>query len=58
MFERVDFIVLRIDGDYAYLVKKEEQDGEERCVARAILPPEIYEGCTLAYEMMSYEMAD
>ena len=58
MFERVDFTVQRIDGDYAYLVKKEVQDGEERCVARALLPPEIYEGCTLAYEMLSYEMVE
>ena len=56
MFERVDFRVLRIDGDYAYLVKKEDQDGEERCVARALLPPEIMEGSKLHYEMLQYEL--
>lgn len=56
MFERVDYTVLRIDGDYAYLEKVEEPGGEEKCVARALLPQEIFEGCTLKYEMMSYEM--
>lgn len=56
MFERIDYRVRRIDGDYAYLEKLEEPGGEEKCVARALLPPEIYEGCILAYEMMSYEI--
>jgi len=56
MFERIDYKVLRIDGDYAYLEKIEESDGEEKCVARALLPEEIYEGCILAYEMLTYEM--
>ncbi|MDO5136291.1 MAG: chorismate--pyruvate lyase [Eubacteriales bacterium] len=56
MFERIDYTVVRIDGDYAYLVKAEEPEGEEKCVARGLLPPEIAEGCRLAYEMMQYEM--
>ncbi|MDD2958075.1 MAG: chorismate--pyruvate lyase [Lachnospiraceae bacterium] len=56
MFERVDYTVSRIDGDYACLLQKEDPSAEEKCVARALLPPEIYEGCQLKYEMMSYEM--
>ena len=52
--------VARIDGDYAYLAE-ETEDGtltaEEKCVARALLPAEIAEGCRVKYEMMEYEMA-
>ena len=47
MFERIDYIVKQIDGDYAYLErleKPEGQDDELKCVARALLPPEIMEG--------------
>jgi hypothetical protein len=58
MFERVDYKVFRIDGDYAYLTRADETDNEEKCVARALLPMEIYEGCTVKYEMLSYEMLD
>ena len=29
---------------------------DEKCVARALLPPEIMEGSKLKYEMMSYSM--
>lgn len=56
MFERIDYTVARIDGDYAYLQKVEDPSAEEKCVARALMPPEIYEGCRVKYEMMSYEM--
>lgn len=51
-----DYIVVSIDGDYAHLRRVDEPDGELKLVARALLPWEIYEGCTLHYEMMQYEM--
>lgn len=56
MFEAVYYTVKRIDGDYAYLVKKDEDSQEEKCVARALLPAEISEGSNLVYEMMEYSM--
>lgn len=56
MFERVDYIVAKIDGDYAYLQQVEKPDGELKCVARALLPEAITEGCRLAYEMMQYTL--
>lgn len=56
MFERVDYIVERIDGDYAYL-KRLDGEGDLKCVARALLPAEIMEGSQLIYEMMQYTMA-
>lgn len=56
MFERIDYTVARIDGDYAYLQRLEQADEELKCVARALLPPEIMEGSRLKYEMMQYEI--
>lgn len=50
------YTVKRIDGDYAYLIIEEEPELDEKCVARALLPPEIMEGSRLKYEMMSYSM--
>ena len=50
------YTVKRIDGDYAFLILKEEPSSEEKCVARALLPEDIYEGCTLKYEMLQYEI--
>ena len=48
--------VKRIDGDYAYLTELNDPDGEEYCVARALLPEEIDEGTHLKYEMLSYKI--
>ena len=56
MFERIDYVVKRIDGDYAYLERIDEPDAELKCVARALLPPEIQEGSRLKYEMLQYEI--
>lgn len=57
MFERVDYIVERIDGDYAYLRLVDNPDAELKCVARALLPEEIMEGSRVAYEILQYSMA-
>ena len=57
MFERVEYTVARIDGDYAYLRRVDDPSAEEKCVARALLPAEISEGCRVAYEMLEYSMA-
>ncbi len=48
--------VVQIDGDYAHLSDIEVPESELKLVARALLPPDIYEGCMLKYEMLSYEM--
>lgn len=56
MFERIDYIVARIDGDYAYLGREDGSEEELKCVARALLPSEIVEGSKVAYEMMEYRM--
>lgn len=51
-----DYKVVSIDGDYAHLQRTDQPDEETKLVARALLPAEIYEGCTLHYEMLQYEM--
>lgn len=56
--DKINYIVVRIDGDYAYLRKTDNPDDEDKCVARAFLPEEIMEGSKLVYEMMSYYMAE
>ena len=56
MFERKNYIVERLDGDYAYLKWIEEPEEELKCVARALLPEEIGEGSRLAYENMEYTL--
>ena len=58
MFERIDYIVKRIDGDYAYLQMTGQPKEELKCVARALLPEAIMEGTHLAYELMQYTIAE
>lgn len=51
-----DYVVERIDGDYAYLKRTDEPLAEEKMVARALLPEEIAEGTKLHYEFMMYSI--
>lgn len=53
-----DYVVERIDGDYAYLKRVDEPSDEEKTVARALLPQEIAEGTKLHYEFMMYSVID
>lgn len=48
--------VMQIDGDYARLQDVTDTTSEWKLVARALLPADIYEGCTLKYEMLEYEI--
>lgn len=49
-----DYIVEKIDGDYAMLKRMDKPEEELKCVARALLPAEIMERTELHYEMMCY----
>lgn len=53
-----DYVVARIDGDYAYLKRTDEPSDEEKIVARALLPQEIAEGTKLHYEFMMYSIVE
>lgn len=56
MPERIEYIVNRIDGDYAYLSNISDSSVDDKCVARAFLPATIKEGSRLAYEMLEYTL--
>jgi hypothetical protein len=49
-----EYIVERIDGDYAHLKRIDIPDADLKLVARAILPPDIMEGVKLKYELYEY----
>lgn len=53
-----DYVVERIDGDYAYLKRTDVPENEEKMVARALLPEEIAEGTKLHYELMMYSVIE
>lgn len=54
--EPKDYIVDRIDGEYAYL--KDIESGNELFIALALLPPGTDTGSKLHYEMMEYTLVD
>lgn len=56
--ETMYFIVESIDGDYANLRRTDNESGNTRVVARALLPMEIREGTKLKWEMLQYEIVD
>ena len=56
MLESIEYTVVRIDGDYAHLRNEAMPDEEPKCVARALLPPEVSEGTRLLYEMFQYSV--
>ncbi|MDD3413430.1 MAG: chorismate--pyruvate lyase [Lachnospiraceae bacterium] len=53
-----EYIVEKIDGDYAYLKNIEASSDELKLVARALLPAEIVEGTRLAYEFLQYNIVE
>ena len=55
-FGPFEYIVKRIDGDYALLVRSDIESEDEKVVARALLPAEIMEGSKLKYECLSYTL--
>ena len=57
IFAEQQYIVERLDGDYAYLKNLNSPEDDLKCVARALLP-EVGEGSKLRYEMMSYEIME
>ena len=54
--EPKDYIVTRIDGDYAHL--KNLADGEDMLIARALIPEESDEGTKLHWENFVYTITD
>lgn len=56
MLETCYYTVERIDGDYAHLKRTDDESGELKLVARALLPEGINVDSQLKYEMLQYEL--
>lgn len=56
LFETCYYEVMIIDGDYAHLKRTDEESGDFKLVARALLPEAITVGSRLKYEMLQYEL--
>ena len=56
--ERAEYKVKRIDGDYAILIRTDDETEDEILVARALLPDAIDEGTELIYEYLSYTIKE
>lgn len=56
MMEYAEYIVLRIDGDYAVLQRTDEPSDDDVFIARALLPAEAGEGTRLKCEWFSYSL--
>lgn len=53
MFEKIEYIVKDIQGDYGILAT---ESGDEKPVAMFFLPPEAQVGSKIIYEAMEYSM--
>ena len=56
LLEPKDYVVLTIEGEYAYLRDIENPNEEPLFIALALLPPGVDVGTRLHYEMLSYEI--
>ena len=45
-----EYLLIRIDGDYAWLQRVDQDNQDILPIARALLPPEVEEGSRLRYE--------
>ena len=56
--EPKDYIVSKIEGEYAYLRRTDEECADELFIAIALLPPGVDVGTKLHYEMMEYTLTE
>lgn len=49
-----EYLLIRIDGDYALLQRIDQEDKDVLPIARALLPPGAEEGSRLHYENFCY----
>ena len=49
-----EYKVIRLDGDYAHLLRTDIETDDTITIARALLPDEIDEGTRLLWENLEY----
>ncbi len=55
-WEPKEYVVSRIDGEYAYLRRTDQPEAEELFIALALLPQGTDEGSRLRYELLQYTL--
>lgn len=55
-WEPKEYIVSRIDGEYAYLRRTDQPEAEDLFIALALLPQGTDEGSRLRYELLQYTL--
>lgn len=53
-----DYVVSKIEGEYAYLKELGNENAEELFIALALLPLGVDVGTKLHYEMLEYSIID
>ncbi len=53
-----EYLLIRIDGDYALLKRTDQENPELLPIARALLPLEAEEGSVLRYENFCYTIVE
>lgn len=56
--EPKNYVVARIEGEYAYLRDTDNPAAEELFIAMALLPPNVDIGTKLHYEWMVYTVTE
>ena len=54
--EPKDYVIVKIEGEYAYLKRTDVQEDELLFIAMALLPPGADVGSKLHYEMLEYTL--
>ena len=53
-----DYVITRIEGEYAYLRELDSNDADELFIALALLPQGVDIGTKLHYEMLEYTIIE
>lgn len=53
-----DYVITRIEGEYAYLRELDSNDTDELFIALALLPQGVDIGTKLHYEMLEYTIIE
>ncbi|MBR5858917.1 MAG: hypothetical protein IKZ05_03250 [Clostridia bacterium] len=53
-----DYVITRIEGEYAYLRELDSNDEDELFIALALLPQGVDIGTKLHYEMLEYTIIE
>ena len=56
--EPKDYIIIKIEGEYAYLREESNPNEEALFIAMALLPPGVDVGTRLHYEWLTYTIVE